>query len=214
MEKEEISREKVRICKSGPESFTYTITDKGLTIINRLNNQELSELVKKDISKTVPKKGINDLSTWCVNHNRTVLLEEWSSGNPDKPEDHLASDDDIVEWKCHICSHVWNCGIFYRTSRGYDCGECYQRTKREVELLCLRIVRDNAGVTAAVLSEELERNLYFISGKLKQLVEEGKMTREKISRNFHYTITDDGLKEIDYFSKLGMDVKPYHLSNK
>ena len=212
VEKEEISYEKVRKNKSGPESFTYSITDKGRSIIDSLTVQELSELSKKDITKRAPKMGINDLPTWCVSHNRTLLLDEWSSENSDKPEDHIASDEDIVKWKCNICNHVWSCSISYRTLGKHDCGDCFQRSKREIEYICLQYIRDNPNTSGQVLATSLNKNLFFVLNKLKVLTEEGKLIRTKTGRAYFYSITDNGVREIEIFSKLLEERGPHFFS--
>lgn len=202
VKKEEICYNKIRINKTGPESFAYTITDKGLSIINGLDNQTLSELVSKDISKRAPKKGINDLSTWCISHNRTILLKEWSSENPDKPEDHLQSEDYVVKWKCHVCDYVWSCSISYRTTGKHNCGECFKRSKREIEYICLQYIRDNPNTAGQTLATTLNKNLTFILNKLKVLVDEDKLFRTKNGPAYLYSITDNGLREIVVFDKL------------
>ena len=212
VKKEEISYEKVRKNIMGPESFAYSITDKGTSIIDSLNKQELSELVKQDISKRAPKKGVNDLPTWCVSHNRTILLHEWSPDNPDKPEDHLASDDEVIKWKCHVCDYVWSCSIFYRTLRKHDCGVCYQRSKREIEYHCLQYIRDNPNTSGQTLAISLNKNLSFVLNKLKVLVEDSKLIRTKIGKAYFYSITDAGLREIDVFSKLLKEQGPQFFS--
>ncbi len=131
-----------------------------------------------------------------------LLLDEWSLENPDKPEDHLASDIDVVKWKCKICNHVWNCSISHRTIRKYDCGDCFQRSKREIEYISLQYIRDNPNTSGQTLANSLNKNLTFILKKLKVLVGEGKLTRTKKGKAFFYSITDDGIIEIEVFSKL------------
>ena len=195
-------------------SFAYTIADKGQEILNGLSENELQELSKRQISKKAPKKDIDDLPTWCASHSRMRLLGEWHPENPDKPEDHRASDGDQVKWKCHICGHIWTCSINSRTTSKHDCEECHRRSCSVTTLTCLRAVRDVPGITAAKLSELCEKPIIFVMKKLKQLSDDGKISRIRIGKNFVYNITEEGIKEIELFSKLGMDIGPLVPSNE
>ena len=208
----EISYEKARKTKSGPDSYVYSITSKGLSILDKLNEEEISELAGSDISTRAPKKNVNDLTSWCISHNRTVLLDEWSSSNVDKPEEHRASDEDEIIWECHICGHVWESSIFSRTIRGHDCRKCYFRSRGEFELQCLRIIRDNPNISASVVSKELGKSIVVVSTKLKHLLDEGKIVRSKIDGCYLYSIADLGIKELGLFAKLGMNTEPYVVS--
>lgn len=152
---------------SGPKSCAYRIIENGLSILNTLNDEEISRLSQYDISKKAPQKNVNDLATWCITHNRTRLLEEWSSKNPTTPENHRASEDTQVLWECTLCKYVWAAPINSRTLAHHDCDKCFHRSRKVTELLCLRIARDNPGVFAKDLTREIGKNLQFISGKLK-----------------------------------------------
>ena len=198
----ELRFEKVRKNKTGPESFIYYLTEKGQSIIDNLSKNELLNLSSRDITKKSPKKDINDLPSWCATHNRDILLEEWSEENTDKPENHWASDEDVVKWKCHICGNIWDCSISYRTLGKHDCGDCFQRSKREIEYTFLQYIRDNSNTSGQTLATLFNKNLFFVLNKLKVLTDEGKLIRTKTGRAYFYSITDNGIKEIEIFSKL------------
>ena len=211
-DKGEISFYKIKSPK-GPESFAYTITDKGASILDNLSEKEQLELSRYDLSRNKLTTNGN-LPAWCVSNNRTILLDEWSSENKLGPEKYNAGDNDSIIWICHICNHVWKTSIESRTLGKHDCRKCYERRRKKIKLMCLRIIRDNPGITSPTISIELGKDPTFISNQLKQLVEKGILNRKKLNKYYFYSINEQGLQEIELFSKLGMDTGPYTLTIK
>lgn len=72
-----------------------------------------------------PTIGINDLRTWCINNNKTSLLNEWDYNlNKCSPESYFPKSEQTVFWKCPTGLHSYPAPIFFRTTNNTGCCYC------------------------------------------------------------------------------------------
>ena len=72
--------------------------------------------------------GQNDIETWCKQHNREELLEEWNheKNGKLKPSDLSFGSSRVVWWKCHY-GHEWQIKTADRTVNNRGCPYCSGR---------------------------------------------------------------------------------------
>ena len=75
--------------------------------------------------------GYNDLKTWCLNKDRTDLLDEWDSDkNTLRPEQDMPGTREKVWWKCSL-GHSFDASIASRTGKQkVGCPYCSNPPKR------------------------------------------------------------------------------------
>lgn len=115
-----------------PDKIAKTSTKKYYWICTNGHNSYLSSPANRHLgsgcpicSNTQVMKGHNDLKTWCCQHGREELLDEWDyEKNTEPPEYYLPKSNVRVSWKCTKCGHSWETKIEDRTARKRGCPRC------------------------------------------------------------------------------------------
>lgn len=67
--------------------------------------------------------GINDFRTWCINHGKENILDEWDAENDFLPSQVSHGSGKRILWACSVCGHHWLATLDNR-KKGKGCPQC------------------------------------------------------------------------------------------
>ena len=126
-------------CPDTPKDCPYGSPRDVHWVCSRCGNKWPAAPATRRIGKGVCKKcidrllipGENDLKTWCNNHDKQYLLEDWDYSKnkadpecPSLPEEIRYNQAVSVHWKCHLCGNEWPEKVNNRTKRNFQCQKC------------------------------------------------------------------------------------------